>query len=63
MSPVQADPDWYIARHGKRPVAYLAELGAVGSNTIFTHGVHFDDAESICWRGPGPISRIARPAH
>jgi len=45
MSPVQADPDWYLARHGKRPVAYLAELGAVGSNTIFTHGVHFDDAE------------------
>jgi len=45
MSPVQADPDWYMARHGKRPVAYLAELGAVGSNTIFTHGVHFDDAE------------------
>jgi 5-methylthioadenosine/S-adenosylhomocysteine deaminase len=45
MSPVQADPDWYMARHGKRPVAYLAELDAVGSNTIFTHGVHFDDAE------------------
>jgi len=45
MSPVQADPDWYMARHGKRPVAYLAELGAVGGNTIFTHGVHFDDAE------------------
>ncbi len=45
MSPVQADPDWYLARHGRRPVEYLADLGAVGANTIFTHGVHFNDDE------------------
>ena len=45
MSPAQTDPDWYLGRYGRRPIEYLADLGAIGSNTIFTHAVHFDEAE------------------
>jgi cytosine/adenosine deaminase-related metal-dependent hydrolase len=45
MSPAQSDPDWYMARYGQRPIEYLAGLGAIGANTIFTHGVHFNGDE------------------
>ena len=45
MSPVQADPDWYLARHRRRPIAYLADLGVLGSNVILTHAVHLDERE------------------
>jgi cytosine/adenosine deaminase-related metal-dependent hydrolase len=45
MSPIQADPDWYLARHGCRPVEYLAGLGVLGANVTFTHAVHFDANE------------------
>jgi len=45
MSPVKADPDWFLARHGVRPLEYLAELGAVGENVTFTHAVHLNEFE------------------
>ena len=45
MSPVRADPDWYLARHGARPVEHLARLGALGRNTILTHAVHLSSGE------------------
>lgn len=45
MSPVADDAAWYLARHGRRPVAQLAEIGALGANVILTHAVHLDDAE------------------
>jgi cytosine/adenosine deaminase-related metal-dependent hydrolase len=45
MSPVQADPDWYLARHGRRPIEYLADQGALGPNVTFTHAVHLDANE------------------
>src|SRR5579883_1693022 len=45
MSPVQADPDWFLARHGCRPIEYLHQIDALGSNTVFTHAVHLNDSE------------------
>ena len=45
MSPVEDDPDWYVANTGKRPIVHLAELGALGSNVCLTHMVHVDEAE------------------
>jgi cytosine/adenosine deaminase-related metal-dependent hydrolase len=45
MSPVASDAAWYLARHGRRPVAQLAKIGALGPNVTLTHAVHLDDAE------------------
>ena len=63
MSPVKADPDWYQARHGLRPVQYLAEIGVVGSNTILTHAVHLDAGEaSILAETKANVSHCATSA-
>ncbi len=34
-----------VARHGRRPLQRLADLGLLGPELIAVHGVHFDDAE------------------
>jgi cytosine/adenosine deaminase-related metal-dependent hydrolase len=45
MSPVEVDPDWFLAHTGRRPIAHLAALGVLGDNVILTHAVHLDDTE------------------
>jgi 5-methylthioadenosine/S-adenosylhomocysteine deaminase len=35
----------HVARHGRRPLARLADLGLVGPDLIAVHAVHLDDAE------------------
>jgi cytosine/adenosine deaminase-related metal-dependent hydrolase len=45
MSPVEGDPDWYLAHEGRRPIAHLAAIGALGPNVSLTHMVHVDAAE------------------
>ena len=45
MSPVRADPDWFLQRHGRRPVEHLAAIGVLDSNVMLTHAVHVNDAE------------------
>jgi cytosine/adenosine deaminase-related metal-dependent hydrolase len=45
MSPVEVDPDWYLARCGRRPILHLAAHGVLGDNVILTHAVHLDDSE------------------
>ncbi len=45
MSPVQADPDWYSANLGKRPLEHLAELGVLGDNLVLTHLTYIDETE------------------
>lgn len=42
MSPVDADPEWYIANTGRRPVAHLAELGVLGPDICLTHAIYLD---------------------
>ena len=46
MSPYRADPDWYLANLGQRPVEHLAEIGVLGDNVCLTHLVHTDDREA-----------------
>lgn len=45
MSPDPQDPEFYLATTGKRPVAHLADLGALGSHLSLTHAIFLDDAE------------------
>jgi cytosine/adenosine deaminase-related metal-dependent hydrolase len=45
MAPARADPDWYLANTGRRPVEHLAELGVLGPNVSLTHMVHVDANE------------------
>ena len=45
MSPVQNDPDWYLANTGRRPVEHLASIGVLGPNVSLVHMVHTDAAE------------------
>ncbi len=39
------DVAYSLARHGKRPVAYLEEFGWLDARTWLAHGIHFDDGE------------------
>jgi cytosine/adenosine deaminase-related metal-dependent hydrolase len=45
MSPAEADPEWYLANTGRRPIQHLAEIGVLGPNLCLTHAVHLDAAE------------------
>lgn len=45
MSPVEADPEWYLANTGRRPVEHLADLGVLGPHLSLTHAIHLDDHE------------------
>jgi cytosine/adenosine deaminase-related metal-dependent hydrolase len=63
MSPVQADPDWYLARHGRRPIEYLADLGVLGSNVMLTHAVHVDESEiALLAEAGGNVAHCATSA-
>jgi 5-methylthioadenosine/S-adenosylhomocysteine deaminase len=45
MSPFRADPDWYLANLGCRPVEHLANIGALGPNVALTHLAHISQQE------------------
>jgi len=45
MSPVQLDPDGFIAEFGQRPMAHLAEIGVLDTNVAITHCVRIDESE------------------
>jgi len=45
MSPFRADPDWYLANLGCRPVEHLAKIGALGPNVALTHLAHISQQE------------------
>ena len=45
MSPVENDPNWYLANTRRRPIEHLATLGALGPNVNLTHMVHIDRSE------------------
>tara|TARA_R110000796_G_scaffold77989_1_gene174260 strand:- start:1058 stop:2455 length:1398 start_codon:yes stop_codon:yes gene_type:complete len=45
MSADPADPDYYLETSGKRAIAHLADIGALGPHLSLTHAVHLDQAE------------------
>ncbi len=45
LSPTSADPESYLARTGRRPVAHLDALGVLGEHLLLAHGVWLDDEE------------------
>ncbi len=45
MSPIKDDPDWYLARHNRRPIEHLHDLGVLGRHLLIAHGVWLNDAE------------------
>ena len=45
MSPTSSDPERYLARTGRRPIAHLNDLGVLGPNLLLAHGVWLDDEE------------------
>lgn len=45
LSPTSSDPEVYLARHGRRPVVHLAQLGVLGPHLLLGHGVWIDDEE------------------
>ncbi len=45
MSPRASDPEWFLARYGRRPLEHLADLGVLGPNVSLTHLAHIDESE------------------
>lgn len=42
MSPDPADPDFYLATTGRRPIQHLADLGVLGPHLSLTHAIFLD---------------------
>lgn len=42
-----------LERFGKRPVAYMEELGWIGDDVWFAHAIHVNDHEIGCFAGAG----------
>jgi 5-methylthioadenosine/S-adenosylhomocysteine deaminase len=45
MSPDPQDPEFYLTATGKRPIAHLADIGALGPHLSLTHAIFLDEAE------------------
>jgi cytosine/adenosine deaminase-related metal-dependent hydrolase len=45
MSPRASDPEWFLARYGRRPVEHLADIGVLGDNVALTHLAVLDRSE------------------
>jgi cytosine/adenosine deaminase-related metal-dependent hydrolase len=48
MSPRQGDPDWFLARYGRRPLEHLADIGVLGERLMLSHLAAIDESEFGC---------------
>lgn len=53
MSADPADPEYYLAETGRRPIAHLAELGVLGQHLSLTHAIHLDEEEAALLAATG----------
>jgi 8-oxoguanine deaminase len=45
LAETQDETDFCVQTFGKRPLAFMQDLGWVGEDVWFAHGIHFNDAE------------------
>lgn len=45
LSPTTSDPESYLARTGRRPLAHMHDLGVLDHRTVIAHAVHIDAEE------------------
>jgi 5-methylthioadenosine/S-adenosylhomocysteine deaminase len=45
MSPRASDPEWFLAKYGRRPLEHLADLDVLGDNVAITHLAAIDGGE------------------
>ena len=45
MSPRAGDPEWFLAKYGRRPLEHLADIGVMGENVLLTHLAAIDNSE------------------
>ncbi len=45
MSPRASDPEWFLARYGRRPLEHLSDIGALGETVMLTHLAAIDRGE------------------
>jgi len=48
MSPRQGDPDWFLAKHNRRPLEHLADIGVLSDSVMLTHLAAIDQSEFDC---------------
>ena len=45
MSPRSGDPEWFLARYGRRPLEHLSDIGVLDENVMLTHLADIDQSE------------------
>ncbi|HTW36767.1 MAG TPA: amidohydrolase family protein [Rhizomicrobium sp.] len=45
MSPRASDPEWFLAKYGRRPLEHLADIGVLGESVMITHLAAIDRSE------------------
>jgi cytosine/adenosine deaminase-related metal-dependent hydrolase len=45
MSPRSGDPEWFLAKYGRRPLEHLADIGVLGPSVMLTHLADIDGSE------------------
>ncbi len=53
LAETEDETDYCLKTYGKRPLAVMADLGWVGRDVWFAHGVHFNDEELDLLAGTG----------
>ena len=48
-----------VRRHGKTPLAYAADVGFLGPDTILGHVIFIDEHPDVRWRTTGDLDRLA----